>query len=109
SPPVKWGKLGGMLPDDTPSEGRALLADLLSVQHPDADFLTTMTPQRRKSMACATILRQLDESARKQPILAILEDIHWADPTTLGLLDHVVEAIQRLPVLLVLTAPPRVE
>ena len=108
SPAVKWNKLGGMLPNDASSEDKALLAELLSIQHPDADFLKTMTPQHRKSMAFATILRQLDESARKQPILAILEDIHWADPTTLGLLDHVVEAIQRLPVLLVITARPEV-
>ena len=105
---MKWNKLGGMLPNDASSEDKALLADLLSIQHPDADFLKTMTPQRRKSMAFATILRQLDELARKQPILAILEDIHWADPTTLGLLDLVVEAIQRLPVLLVITARPEV-
>ena len=109
SPSVKWSKLGGMLPADASSESKALLADLLSIQHPDADFLKTMTPQRRKSMAFATILRQLDDLARKQPILAILEDIHWADPTTLGLLDLVVEAIQRLPVLLVITARPEVQ
>ena len=105
---MKWNKLGGMLPNDASSEDKALLAELLSIQHPDADFLKTMTPQHRKSMAFATILRQLDELARKQPILAILEDIHWADPTTLGLLDLVVEAIQRVPVLLVITARPEV-
>ena len=106
SPSVKWNKLDELLPSDTSAHDKALLADLLSVRHPDGDFLKAMTPQRRKSMAFAAILRRLDEVTRRQPILVVLEDMHWADPTTLELLNSVVEAIQRLPVLLVITARP---
>lgn len=105
---VKWGKLDSVVAADTPPQDKALLADLLSIQFTDADFLKTVTPQRRKSMAFAAILRRLSEMTRKQPMLVILEDMHWADPTTLELLNLVVEAVQQLPVLLVITARPEV-
>ncbi len=33
----------------------------------------------------------------QQPVLALYEDVYWSDPTTLELLDLVVERVQRLP------------
>jgi hypothetical protein len=65
-----------------------------------------MTPQHRKSMAFATILRQLDESARNSRSCDP-EDIHWADPTTLGLLITWSRPSNGFPVL-VITARPEV-
>jgi hypothetical protein len=41
--------------------------------------------------------------------LLVLEDAHWCDPTTLELFDRVVERVAALPVLLVVTFPPRVQ
>ena len=43
------------------------------------------------------------------PILAVFEDVHWIDPTSLELLDRMIVALQRLPVLLVVTARPGFE
>ena len=39
-------------------------------------------------------------------MLALYEDVHWADPTTLELLGWVVERSQRLPVLVLVTFRP---
>ena len=39
-------------------------------------------------------------------MLALYEDVHWADPTTLELLGRVIERVQRLPVLVVVTFRP---
>ena len=39
-------------------------------------------------------------------MLAIYEDVHWADPTTLELLDRAVDEVQRLPVLVIITFRP---
>ena len=108
SPAAKWNKLENVLPAGASSEEQALLADLLSIQVSGLDLLKTVTPQRRKSMTFAVILRHIDNLARQQPTLAILEDMHWADPTTLELLDLLVEAIQQLPLFLVITARPEV-
>ena len=43
---------------------------------------------------------------RAAPVLAVLEDAHWIDPTTEELFDLVIERVQRLPVLLVVTFRP---
>ena len=39
-------------------------------------------------------------------MLVVFEDVHWADPTTLELLDRLVERAQALPVLVVVTFRP---
>jgi class 3 adenylate cyclase len=108
SPVAKWDKLANVLPAGASSEEKTVLADLLSIQFSGSDLLKTVTPQRRKSMTFAAILHQVENLARRQPTLAILEDMHWADPTTLELLDFLVEAVRQLPLLLVVTARPEV-
>ena len=40
------------------------------------------------------------------PLLLVIEDIHWIDPTSLQLLTEVLRAVESLPVLAVLTARP---
>ena len=107
-PATKWDKLDGVLPTGASAEDKALLAELLSIRHSGADFLKTVTPQQRKAMTFAAILRQIGNLARQQPTLAILEDMHWADPTTLELLNLLVEAVHQLSLLLVITARPEV-
>src|SRR5919199_637275 len=56
--------------------------------------------------AAAPVLAVLLGLAREKPVLVTLEDAHWLDPTTHGLFDRVVDRIQTLPVLLVVTARP---
>lgn len=106
SPDVKWEKLARALPPDIASDDVSLLADLLSIPCAAADPLKSVTPQRRKAMTFDVIVRHIDNLGQQRPVLAILEDIHWADPTTLELLDVLVEAIRRMPALLVVTARP---
>ena len=47
--------------------------------------------------------------ANQQPVLAVYEDLHWVDPSTLGLLDLVVDRVQKLAALVVLTFRPEFE
>jgi DNA-binding SARP family transcriptional activator len=42
--------------------------------------------------------------AREHPLVVVLEDIHWAEPTLLDLLDHLVDATRDAPVLLLCLA-----
>ena len=39
-------------------------------------------------------------------MLALYEDVHWIDPTTLELLGLLIERVQRLPVLVLITFRP---
>jgi class 3 adenylate cyclase/predicted ATPase len=106
SPAVRLNKLANLLLPDASSEDRILFADLLSIQDSESDSLKTLPPQRRKVMTFAALLRQIDSLARQQPILLILEDVHWADPTTLELLNPLVETAQQLPLLILITTRP---
>ncbi len=53
------------------------------------------------------IVRKLLETlAREQPLLVVFDDVHWADPTFLDLVDHVSDLSRDAPILLVCLARP---
>ena len=52
-------------------------------------------------------VRKLFEAlARERPLVVVLEDIHWAEPTFLDLIDHVAEWSRDAPILLLCLARP---
>jgi len=106
-PPVaKRDKLRRLLGRGARDTDVALLADLLSIPGAAEDLPRTLTPRHQKEMTFAAILRYLAAFARRTPLLAVIEDIHWADPTTRELLDAQIEAVERLPMLLIITTRP---
>jgi class 3 adenylate cyclase/predicted ATPase len=84
----------------------AVLAALLAIPTGERDPLVAMSPQRQKERTLAALLAQLEGLAARQPVLALYEDVHWADPTSLELLDRVVERAHSLPVLVIITCRP---
>jgi class 3 adenylate cyclase/tetratricopeptide (TPR) repeat protein len=103
---AKLRKLAALLPAGASHEDYALLADLLSLPPPADARLAELTPQRRKERMFEALLRQIESMARDKPVLAIFEDLHWADPTSLELLARVVEQIGAMRFLLVITSRP---
>ncbi len=89
-----------------PDEDVALLADLMSLPASALRPLPDLSPQRRKEGTLAALLRQLEGLARRQPVIMILEDAHWIDPTSRELLDLTVERVRGLPVLLIMIFRP---
>jgi hypothetical protein len=92
-----------------PAEDVALLAEWLSIPtvagRCDAP-LDSVTPQRKKERTFEALFRQVEGLARHRPVLMVFEDVHWMDPTSLELLDLMVERVRRLPVLLLATFRP---
>src|SRR5262249_2163674 len=88
---------------DTPDAEVAFLADLLSLPGSNDCAASNLSPQRKKERILEALLRRLDGSARRQPLLLIFEDVHWIDPTSRELLDLIVERVSNLPVLLIIT------
>ncbi len=51
--------------------------------------------------------RRLFESvAREQPLVVVFDDVHWAEPTLLDLIDHISDLSRDAPILLVCLARP---
>jgi predicted ATPase len=65
-----------------------------------------LSPQRQRQKTLETLVAILLELADRQPVLFILEDLHWTDPTTLELLNLVIEQIPTTSILMVLTCRP---
>ncbi|HTS52082.1 MAG TPA: AAA family ATPase [Burkholderiales bacterium] len=65
-----------------------------------------LSPQKRKDQTLAALVRQLEARCQRQPLLMVLEDAHWIDPTSQELLDIVARRLPALPILLVITYRP---
>jgi DNA-binding winged helix-turn-helix (wHTH) protein len=107
APAAMSQKLDALLEQtSTPLEDRALFADLLSVgahgQQPMPDF----THRERRSRIIQAVMRRLETQARRAPVVAVFEDVHWIDPTSLDVLNRMVEPIARLRVLLIISFRP---
>jgi tetratricopeptide (TPR) repeat protein len=61
--------------------------------------------QERLKHEMATLL---DEAARQQPLVLVIDDAHWADASTIDLLTYLAGRLAAAPVLIVLTARPSV-
>jgi hypothetical protein len=83
-----------------------LIADLLSIPTGGRYPPLELTPQKRKGKTLRALLAQLGGLAAREPVLMVLEDVHWIDPTSLELLDLIVDAVPTLPVLLIITFRP---
>jgi len=102
---AKLGKLRTLLaPAARDDDDIALLSELLSLPSSAADL--NLSPQRKREMLFEAFLHQLEAEARRRPVLMVLEDTHWIDPTSHELLDLTVDRVRHLPVLLAITFRP---
>jgi class 3 adenylate cyclase len=105
---TKLGKLESLLAQSAESiaDTVTLLADLLSLSADIRSSALPADPTRRRELILAALIGQLEALVRQRPGLVLFEDAHWADSTSLELLDRMVERLPRLPVLLVITFRP---
>jgi class 3 adenylate cyclase/predicted ATPase len=109
TPDEKFGKLTQMLSQyRLPlEESVPLFAPLLSLPLPEHHYPPlNLSPQRQRQKTLETIVAILLELAEHQPVLFILEDLHWTDPTTLELVNLLVEQIPTISILALLTCRP---
>jgi class 3 adenylate cyclase/predicted ATPase len=83
-----------------------LLAALLGVPTGARYPALTLAPEVQKRQTFQVLVEQLAGLAAQQPVLALYEDAHWIDPSTLELLGLVIERIRRLRVLALITFRP---
>jgi class 3 adenylate cyclase len=105
---ARLGRLESLLRETAaePGDAVALFADLLGIPIGTRSRLDAMSPLQKKWLLLHTFLAQLEWLLIRGPVLMLLEDAHWLDPTSRELFDQIVDRLQRLPVLLVVTVRP---
>jgi len=82
------------------------IASILSVPCDERYGELAITPQKFKDETLRTLVDLTEAAAIKQPSVLFFEDLHWADPTTLELLDLAIDRVKAMPLLVVLTHRP---
>src|SRR5271169_103611 len=68
-----------------------------------------LSPAQQRRQTLSALLDQMEGLAKKQPVMMLFEDAHWADATSLEVLDLAIERVRRLPVLFIVTSRPEFE
>jgi predicted ATPase len=88
-------------------ESVQLLAPLLSLPIPEATYPPLrLSPQRQRQKTLEALVALLLERAEHHPVLFILEDLHWTDPSTLELIGLLLDQTPTASLLVLLTCRP---
>ncbi|MGA9858617.1 MAG: adenylate/guanylate cyclase domain-containing protein [Solirubrobacteraceae bacterium] len=88
-----------------PAVAVPLLADLLAVTAGDIGK-PPLDARDARIATLETLEALLLGDSGQHPLLLVVEDLHWADPTTVELLGRIIARLERQPVLCVLTFRP---
>ena len=106
TPATKYAKLVSVLSPVTPAEDAALLAELTSIEPGEHYRPVALAPEQKKERTLTALVGQLEALASSKPVLLVFEDVHWIDPTSLALLERIVDVVERSAVLFVATFRP---
>ena len=84
-----------------------LFTPLLSLPLPEHHYPSlNLSPQRQRQKTLETIVAILQEHTEHHPVLFIVEDLHWTDPTTLELLNLLIDQTPTASIFVLLTCRP---
>jgi class 3 adenylate cyclase/predicted ATPase len=69
----------------------------------------TAGPQLRKRLTLEVLVRLIQRMALREPLLLVVEDAHWLDPTTLEWLTLIVDGLKTTALTVLITARPEFE
>lgn len=93
-------RLDGRLEDTLP----ALLALLDALPHDDP--FRQREPAQRRAHTLEALTRLLVRAGQAQPVMLVMEDLHWLDTETQAWLDRLVDRLPAAPLLLLVTYRP---
>ena len=108
TPEEKLKKLEGALEPYglSPREMVPLLAPLLSLPLPERYPPLNLSPQRQKQKTLEALLTWLLKETERQAVRFDIEDLHWADPSTLEFLSLLLDQVPTTRMLVVFTFRP---
>ncbi|OBF93297.1 hypothetical protein A5790_11640 [Mycobacterium sp. 852002-51152_SCH6134967] len=82
------------------------LCAMLSIPPPEDAAFPDLPPDQQKQQTMLALQSILRRRAARQPVLFVVEDLHWVDPTTVDFLRTFVDQISDVRVLAVFTCRP---
>ncbi|MDJ0958984.1 MAG: adenylate/guanylate cyclase domain-containing protein [Arenicellales bacterium] len=89
-----------------PGELVSVFAQLLSIPNEGRYTNLDLRPDELRSKTLQAVIDVIEAMAAQLPVLFVVEDVHWVDPTTLELLSQLVERLRETRVLMVITFRP---
>lgn len=102
---AKIRKMLGII-DPQLAEWACLVGEVVGVPMPETDLTKSLDAKLRQQRLFDLVLDILSWGAQQEPLMLIIEDLHWADSASLGLLNYVARNIAEKPVLLCLVYRP---
>ena len=104
----KLDKLEALMVDhyQRPLTDVRFIASMLSIPCDERYGELAITPHKFKDETLRALVDLTEAAANKKPSVLLFEDLHWADPTTLELLDLAIDRVKAMPLLIVLTHRP---
>jgi len=107
---AKLDKLDALLAQSsTSAQDAALFAEMLSLPNDGRYPTLELSPQQRRQKTLEALVAQVETLSRLDPVLMILEDVQWIDPTSLELFGRIVDRVPTLRALLIVTFRPEFE
>jgi len=88
------------------SEAVPLIAEMLNLAIPEKYPPLILSPEQRRKRLLAALAALVFSATRDQPLVIVMEDLHWVDPSTLELLQTLVEQGATAPLMLLCTTRP---
>jgi len=84
-------------------EGKALVGSMLGMrlEPEEAEHLATHSPQEVEQRLFALIEDFLRRLAQQRPTVLVMEDLHWADDSSLALIQHLLPLVREVPLAIV--------
>jgi len=91
---------------DRPRDDVPFVASILELPWRDRFAAPALSPRRHKEEGIRVLVDLAAAEARSRATLLLFEDVHWADPSTLQVIDVLIERVRETPLLVVLTHRP---
>jgi DNA-binding SARP family transcriptional activator len=107
--PDRLRKLESLVASSTDSvkDATRLMAAIVSIEGGPSVADLVPDPELRRSRLLDAVVHRLEAEAETVPLICVFEDAHWIDPTTLELLERLVDRTPTLQVLLLVTHRPQ--
>jgi class 3 adenylate cyclase/tetratricopeptide (TPR) repeat protein/ABC-type transport system involved in cytochrome c biogenesis ATPase subunit len=104
APAAKLDKIEKLISSPEPKEAIPLIAALLSVPLAERYAPLVIPAARQKALTLSLLADQITSLAKHKPVLLLLEDWHWVDPTTEELAIQIVDRLRSSKVLAIVTS-----